>query len=314
MTGPTEQSLLLSALGGNKPRRVRKPMSPEAKLKLKLLAQRLQTENIGDGLSIWHGPSAQEYAKKLDSGYLGSLNKVASVAALAKELLSAGAKGAGVLGAAILPYKLQATAVKDALGKMPTEAEANSEANQVALAALIDKIRKDKVNLNIEPGTGIAPCYSGRSNTIYYDPEVMPLHAGVLAHEMGHAKVNKKLKDIFGGNVGGFISTTGSGLIGNVAGKYATEAALIGALAGGRRGAKRIGLIGALAQVPRLMDETAASWWGDKFLSDRGLEGGEKAFSGLGTYAASTAAPLLPWASLSGSKAILRLLSKGKIK
>lgn len=198
--------------------------------------------------------------------------------------------------------------------KLPAAAaEAGSEANFKALVQLVKKIKKDKIGLHIGEGIG-GPAYDGIDNTIYFDTAQSPLHAGILAHELGHAKVHHKLKSLLGDKTGDVVSTYGSGLLGNVVPDAATALAVLPALAGKTKASLITGGIGSALMLPRLLDEGVSSWWGKKWLDDRGLAGGDKAWDGFGTYAAAAAAPLAPAAVSGTTQKILKFLSKGKLK
>lgn len=231
---------------------------------------------------------------------------------IAKRVVTIGANG---MGAAVAPDIVNGVAQYDYFNNKIPEVieETPKESNIKALKALIKKIKQEKIKLVLGRGAG-GPAYSGVTNSIHYDPYEMPLHAGILAHELGHAKVHNKLKKVLGEDVGGTVSTIGSGLIGNVASPIATTAAFVPALLGKTKASLVTGGIGSALMVPRLLDEGLASWWGKKFLDDNGLEGGDKAWSGINTYLASAAAPLAPGAGVYGVKKLLKVLSKGKAK
>lgn len=240
---------------------------------------------------------------------------VADVMAKHPETTQAAAMGTSGIGAFVAPDIVNDIAQSDYINNKIPEIieEAPKESNIKALKALVKKIKQEKIKLVLGRGAG-GPSYSGVTDSIHYDPYTMPLHAGIMAHELGHAKVHKKLQKILGENVGNAVGNVGSGLIGNVASPIATTAAFFPALLGKTKASLVTGGIGSALMAPRLLDEGLASWWGKKFLDDNGLEGGDKAWSGINTYLAAAAAPLAPGASTYGIKKLLKVLSKGKAK
>lgn len=261
----------------------------------------------------------------LADSWLANMSKKASVKKLLETIQNAVIKhpedalatavvanGAGALTA---PSIINDIASDDFLNKkLPAAAEeAKSDANFKALVKLVKKIKQDKIGLQIGEGIG-GPAYVGLDNTIYFDTAQAPLHAGILAHELGHAKVHHKLKSLLGDKVGDTVSNYGSGLLGNVVPTPAAALAVIPALAGKTKASLITGGIGSALMVPRLLDEGISSWWGKKWLDDNGLAGGDKAWDGFGTYAAAAAAPLAPAAVSGTTQKILKFLSKGKLK
>jgi hypothetical protein len=238
--------------------------------KLKLGAQRGENESLFD-----------------------SLTKIASRTAL---------KVLGVTGALYGPDVVGGLAVADYYkNRMPTEEESYSEAGRKATREMIKKIRDAGVGLVVGPGVG-GPAFDPSTNTIVYDTSSKPLHAGVLGHELGHATVHKKMKELFGDTAGANIHSIGSGLLGNVTTDVALPVTTIAALSGKTRAAKRLGLLSLLLNAPRLADEAVSSYYGKKLLDDQGLEGGNKAWAGYGTYVANAALPFVPWAGVSGAR------------
>lgn len=228
-----------------------------------------------------------------NEGIFDSLTKIASRAAL---------KVLGVTGALYGPGIVGGLATADYYkNRMPTEEEAYSEEGRKATRAIIKKIRDAGVGLVVGPGVG-GPAFDPSTNTITYDTSMNPLHAGVLGHELGHAKVHKKMKELFGDTVGANMHAIGSGLLGNVTTDVALPVTTIAALSGKTRAAKRLGLLSLLMNAPRLADEAVSSYYGKKLLDDQGLEGGNKAWAGFGTYAANAALPFVPWVGVSGAQ------------
>lgn len=219
----------------------------------------------------------------------------------------------GGAGAISLPEAVSSTAQNDFRhNKLPEIAEeAKTNENLKAFLATAEKAKKEGIDLIVGPGVG-GPAYVGPYNTIIYDTDSMAPHAGVLAHELGHAKVHKKLKKLLGDDAGNAVSIYGSGLLGNYASPITTLAALAAAVRGKTKASAITGGIGSALMIPRLADEGAASWWGKKWLDDNNLSGGDKAWSGFGTYVAAGAAPMLPAAGSVGAKKLLKLLTKLK--
>lgn len=224
---------------------------------------------------------------------LDSLTKIASRTAL---------KVLGVTGALYGPGIVGGLATADYYkNRMPKEEEAYSEAGKKATRAVIKKIREAGVDLVVGPGVG-GPAFDPRTNTIVYDTSSKPLHAGVLGHELGHAKVHKKMKELFGDTAGARMHAIGSGVLGNATTQLALPVTTIAALSGKTRAAKKLGLLSLLMNAPRLADEAVSSYYGKKLLDDQGLEGGNKAWAGFGTYVANAALPFVPWAGVSGAR------------
>jgi hypothetical protein len=220
------------------------------------------------------------------------------------------AGGAGAIG---LPKLVSTVAHNDFINsKLPEIAEeANTEKNIKAFLETAKKAKQEGIDLVVGPGVG-GPAYVGPYNTIIYDTQSVAPHAGVLAHELGHAKVHKKLKEVLGDDAGDVVSTYGSGLLGNFASPITTLAALVPAVRGKTKASLITGGIGSALMLPRLADEGVASWWGKNWLDENDLAGGDKAWSGFGTYVAAGAAPMLPAAGSAGAKKLIKLLTKLK--
>lgn len=123
--------------------------------------------------------------------------------------------------------------------------------------------------------------------------------AGVIAHEIGHAQsMGKELTDAFNKtkNVDKAIKATGRLQLGP---KGVGLAGLINAL--GHRhmsdtAMNTVAGIGAATMLPRLAEETKASWNGYKLLRNagKGRLGALTAFAGVPSYLALTASPFIP--------------------
>lgn len=251
--------------------------------------------------------SALEFVGKLKKSLRAAKDKVTDLLMKDKEksrrILTTG-------GGLTLAVGAKEMSTREFLDKLPEiAAEAETPGNAKALAALAEQAAKDKVGLIFGEGVG-GPAYDGLNNAIVYDPTSMPLHSGVLAHELGHAKVHNKLKELLGDSVGENVSNYGSGLLGNTAPQLGLLAAAIPAYHGKTKTALIAGGLGSLLTVPRLLDEGIASHWGKTWLDERGLEGGDKAWSGFGTYAAGAAVPLAPGLSAAGAKRLIKFLKK----
>lgn len=199
---------------------------------------------------------------------------------------------------------------REFMKKLPEIAkESDTPGNLEAISALADQAGKDNIGLVVGKGVG-GPAYDGLSNSIFYDPTIIPMHSGILAHEMGHAKVHNKLKEILGDTVGENVSNYGSGTLGYFAPRVGLLAAAIPAARGNAKSALLMGGLSSALTAPRLLDEGLASHWGKTWLDERGLEGGDKAWSGFGTYAAGAAVPLAPGLSVLGVNKLMKYLKK----
>lgn len=213
-------------------------------------------------------------------------------------------------GGLTLAGGVKEVSARDLIKKLPEIAkESDTPGNMEAISALVEQAGKDNIGLVVGKGVG-GPAYDGISNAILYDPTTMPLHSGILAHELGHAKVHNKLKEVLGDTVGGNVSNYGSGMLGYYAPRVGLLASAIPAARGNTKAALLMGGLSSALTAPRLLDEGLASHWGKTWLDERGLEGGDKAWSGFGTYAASAAVPLAPGLSLFGVNKLMKFLKK----
>lgn len=269
--------------------------------------------NIAQHDALLANASIAQHGKllsKLKGGLAKVRNKLVDFLLDHSEGAEAVAGGAGAIG---LPKVVSTVAQNDFIhSKLPEIAEeAKTKENLKAFLATAKKAKEEGIDVVVGPGVG-GPAYMGPYNTIIYDTKSVAPHAGVLAHELGHAKVHKKLKKLLGEDAGNAVSIYGSGLMGNVASPIATLAALVPAVAGKTKASLITGGIGSALMLPRLADEGAASWWGKKWLDENNLAGGDKAWSGFGTYVAAGAAPMLPAAGSAGAKKLIKLLTKLK--
>lgn len=131
---------------------------------------------------------------------------------------------------------------------------------------------------------------------------------GVLAHELGHAAVDERLR-----NVGGLDLRSPNSLL-NLLGKMGPGVGILGAgLAKDDDTARRFAVGGTLASAPLLANELAASHIGGRALA--GTHGGRlgrragnyfSAYRGIPTYAANAAAPMATY----GLRRLLRRTKK----
>lgn len=209
-------------------------------------------------------------------------------------------------------------------------------------------IENDGINVDTAENPNIpGPGYDGISRTIYYPQNnvhgIQP-HAGILAHEYGHALNSRDIQNV-SGTPGRYAFTIGSGLMGNMAPllplgalaltsqskfnpykRLATQPSLRHSKNKFIRSARavfnspkhrmrfvgRAGLLGAALQLPRLADEVIASKRGADTLATNGIEGNP--YAGLPSYISGLAAPLAVAPSYKLSRKLVKFLPKtGKL-
>lgn len=156
---------------------------------------------------------------------------------------------------------------------------------------LINIIKNDGTAVDFDKNVS-SPTFLTSQNKISLNNK--NIAAGILAHEWGHGLVNKKLQ----GTIGNGLTKLWDRLY-SLGASTAPIAALAaaGTSIGGASDetVRNVGLVGSSLQLPRLVDELAASIQGAKKLHQLKLPGKLGAFAGLPTYLATASLPLLPW-------------------
>lgn len=156
---------------------------------------------------------------------------------------------------------------------------------------LINLIKKDGIAVEFDKSIA-SPSFLTNQNKIKLNNK--NIAAGILAHEWGHGLVNRKLQ----GTIGSGLTKLWDRLY-SLGASTAPIAALAAAGASvdgaSDETVRNVGLIGSSLQVPRLVDELAASIQGAKKLHQLKLPGKLGAFAGLPSYLATASLPLLPW-------------------
>lgn len=180
--------------------------------------------------------------------------------------------------------------------------------NAKAVKALAKHIQDRGIGIQLWENLPGGPNYTPHNHTINL-PRRVPWVAGTMAHELGHAAITEKVQELFG-DTGQNIRNKAAIDAFNISNAVTPTAALVPAMFGKLKASKRIGALGAIATLPRLLEELGASVYGAKKMNDLGVEGGAHAFWGLPTYMASPATMLAPWAAGAAGKAVFRKAMK----
>lgn len=170
---------------------------------------------------------------------------------------------------------------------------------------LVKEIKKS--GIGVTPKSTFGPAFVPDVNEIHIPGRAVT--PGVLAHEWGHALNTATLKNLGGKSLQKAWMTLYD--LGKPLSRLGTTAALAATGAGASEETLRnIGLAGAAAQAPRLIEELAASARGAAKLKNLNMPGKLKAFVGVPTYALPLAAPMMPWLAKKLDPKLHELLNK----
>lgn len=181
---------------------------------------------------------------------------------------------------------------------------------QSLVKKLVKLIEKDGIKVETNADVKF-PTFFSDTNKISFNGKNIP--AGILAHEWGHGLFDRALKN----KIGAGLTKAWNSLYS--LGGASAPVALLASAGASVDGAsddtvRNVGLIGSALQVPRLIDEIAASAQGVKKLQQLNLPGKWRAFLGVPTYLLSTAAPMIPWGLRKMEPGLDNLLDKLKNK